>query len=144
MDSENRELDAYTPDRRRDSRAYIRDKDVAAAFDEQLDPAGLETGTREMRKEEALEQGLDLDLVAGDADTSVVELIDANTVGQDVVGGAVQPPDQSSVDEIGHAVGLEYADGEPLEFNRKMRERDAAMKRWELDPASSDDWPRTI
>lgn len=144
MDSENRELETYTPDRRRDSRAYTSDPDVAAIFDETVDPAGLDTGSREMRKDEEMEQGLDIDLLAGDADTSVVELIDANTVGQDVVGGAVQSPDQSSVDDIGHAVGLEYADNEPLALNRKMRARDAALKRWELNPKSSEDWPREI
>lgn len=144
MDSENRELDAYTPDRRRDSRAYTDDADVAAVFDAQLDPPGLDTGSREMRKEEALEQGLDRDLMAGDAEVSFVDMTDANTVGQEVVGGAFQPPDQSSIDELARAVGIEYRDDEPLEFMRKIKERDAALNRWELDPASSEDWPRDI
>jgi hypothetical protein len=146
MDKRDRnELDNFTPDRRHDSRAYTDDRDVADTFDESLDRAGVETGSREMLKEESLEQGLDLRMAAGDIDqaTRFVELTDASTVGQEAVGGAQQPPDQSSVDDIGREVGIEYQDNEPLEVNRKIRERDLT-ERWELNPASSDDWPRQI
>ncbi|NDD27858.1 MAG: hypothetical protein EB084_06300 [Proteobacteria bacterium] len=140
----DRELDLYTADVRPDSRAYTTDPQVAAAFDGTLDPPGRIDGARDMRRDEALEQGLDLDLVAGDAETSFVDLVDANTVGQGGVSGAWQLTDPVTVDEIGRAIGIEYRDDEPLQSNRKMRQRDAAFRRWELDPASSDDWPHEV
>ena len=47
-------------------------------------------------------------------------------------------PDQDVVDEIGKALGVEYADDEELQGGDEIIERD--RKRWELDPASSDDF----
>lgn len=44
----------------------------------------------------------------------------------------------SVFDDIGEALGLTYRDGEELRVGRKEAERDE--HRWELDPASSDDW----
>lgn len=137
-------LDTYVSDRRRDSLAYTDDADVAETFDDLAHPAGLDAGSREMCREERFEQGLDRDLLAGDADASLVDVIDASVVGQEGVGSALQPVDTSSVDEIAHAIGIEYRDNEPLESNRKMRARDGAIHRWELDPESSEDWPRDV
>jgi hypothetical protein len=42
------------------------------------------------------------------------------------------------VSEIGHAIGLTYEDDEPLRAGDKEEERDE--HRWELDPASADDY----
>jgi hypothetical protein len=42
------------------------------------------------------------------------------------------------VDDIGRAVGVEYQDNEELKGEAKIAKRD--RNRWELDPASSDDW----
>jgi len=39
---------------------------------------------------------------------------------------------------IGRAIGVTYADGEELKTGEKGERRD--KHRWELDPASSDDW----
>lgn len=68
--------------------------------------------------------------------------IDADWAGADVgdetVGGSAPTPDQDVVDELGEAVGLTYEDNEPLHSTEKVEERD--RKRWELDPASSDDY----
>jgi hypothetical protein len=47
-------------------------------------------------------------------------------------------PDQDVVDEIGQAMGVSYADEEELKVGEKERSRD--KRRWELDPASSDDY----
>ena len=47
-------------------------------------------------------------------------------------------PDQGVVEEIGEAMGITYAADEPLKVGEKERSRD--KKRWELDPASSDDY----
>jgi hypothetical protein len=47
-------------------------------------------------------------------------------------------PDQNVVEEIGQAMGVTYQDNEELKVGDKERDRD--RKRWELDPASSDDY----
>ncbi len=68
--------------------------------------------------------------------------IDADWAGADVgdetVGGSSPTPDQDVVDELGEAVGLTYEDNEPLHTTEKVEERD--RHRWELDPASSEDY----
>jgi hypothetical protein len=68
--------------------------------------------------------------------------IDADWAGADVgdetVGGSAPTPDQDVVDELGEAVGLTYEDNEPLHSTEKVEERD--RHRWELDPASSEDY----
>ena len=53
-------------------------------------------------------------------------------------GGDNPTPDQDIVDDIGRAVGVQYQDNEELKGEKKLLERD--KHRWELDPASSDDW----
>jgi len=62
----------------------------------------------------------------------------AYSVGDEAPGGDNPTPDQDIVDEIGRAVGLEYQDNEELKGEKKIIERD--RHRWELDPASADDW----
>jgi hypothetical protein len=62
----------------------------------------------------------------------------AYSVGDEAPGGDNPTPDQDIVDDIGRAVGVEYQDNEELKGARKISDRD--RHRWELDPASSDDW----
>lgn len=45
-------------------------------------------------------------------------------------------------DEMGWAEGLDYQDGEPLRVGEKERERD--QHRWELDPASAEDYSERL
>ena len=47
-------------------------------------------------------------------------------------------PGADVVEEIGEAAGVTYRDDEPLRVGEKELQRDA--HRWELDPASSDDY----
>ena len=47
-------------------------------------------------------------------------------------------PDQDRVDDIGKALGVDYEDNEELKASDKITERD--KHRWELDPASSEDY----
>jgi hypothetical protein len=42
------------------------------------------------------------------------------------------------VDDIGRALGVEYNDAEELRSTDKVEDRD--KHRWELDPASSEDY----
>ena len=62
----------------------------------------------------------------------------AETVGDEAPGGDNPTPDQDVVDNIGKALGVEYDDDEELQGGDEITERD--RKRWELDPASSDDF----
>lgn len=59
-------------------------------------------------------------------------------IGDETVGGSAPTPDQAVVDELGQALGLTYADDEPLRCGSKVNARD--RNRWELDPASSEDY----
>ena len=77
----------------------------------------------------------DARLTGGDVDADVQS---AYLVGDEAPGGDNPTPDQDIVDEIGAAVGLEYQDTEELGAERKLEERD--RHRWELDPASADDY----
>jgi hypothetical protein len=74
-------------------------------------------------------------LTAGDVDA---DWESAYSVGDEAPGGDNPTPDQDIVDEIGKAVGIEYQDNEELKGADKVEKRD--RNRWELDPASSEDW----
>src|SRR5579864_625612 len=58
--------------------------------------------------------------------------------GDDAPGGDNPTPDQEVVDDIGKALGVEYNDNEELKSGDKVTDRD--KHRWELDPASSEDY----
>jgi hypothetical protein len=58
--------------------------------------------------------------------------------GDEAPGGDNPTPDQDRVDDIGRSIGLQYADNEELRSGEKVEDRD--KHRWELDPASSEDY----
>lgn len=74
-------------------------------------------------------------LAAGDLDARWQE---AEAVGDETAGASNPTPDQEVVDEIGKAIGITYGDEEELRVGGKEAERD--QHRWELDPASSEDY----
>jgi hypothetical protein len=74
-------------------------------------------------------------IAGGDID---VDVEDAYFTGEEAPGGDNPTPDQDIVDDIGKALGVEYADNEELKAADKVTERD--KHRWELDPASSEDY----
>ena len=74
-------------------------------------------------------------ITAGDLDANWAN---AQFSGDETAVGSSPTPDQGVVDEIGTAMGIQYADGEELKVGEKEEERD--RHRWELDPASSDDY----
>ena len=75
------------------------------------------------------------DLTAGDPD---VDSEDAFFTGEEAPGGDNTTPDQDVVDDIGKALGVQYDDNEELKASDKITERD--KHRWEMDPASSEDY----
>jgi hypothetical protein len=74
-------------------------------------------------------------LTAGDVDA---DWASANHTGDEAPGGDNPTPDQDVVEEIGQALGIHYDDGEELKGADKISQRD--QHRWELDPASSEDY----
>lgn len=74
-------------------------------------------------------------LTAGDVDA---DWESAESSGEEAPGGDNPTPDQDVVDEIGHALGLDYDEDEELDTEGKLTERDD--HRWELDPESSEDF----
>ena len=74
-------------------------------------------------------------LSAGDVDAQW-EM--AESVGDETACGSCSTPDQNNVEAIGEAIGLIYREDEELKLVDKERMRD--VHRWELDPASSDDY----
>jgi hypothetical protein len=93
------------------------------------------SGRRQMR--ERLDQHHETSpaLTAGDVDA---DWESAATVGDEAPGGDNPTPDQDIVDDIGKAVGVQYEDNEELKGEEKITKRD--KHRWELDPASSEDY----
>jgi len=65
-------------------------------------------------------------LTAGDVDA---DMESAYFTGDETPGGDNPTPDQNDVDEIGHAVGIEYQDNEELKSTDKIDERD--KHRWD-------------
>lgn len=74
-------------------------------------------------------------MTGGDVDA---DWEDAYAVGDEAPGGDNPTPDQDVVDDIGRALGVEYQDNEELKGADKIADRD--KKRWELDPASAEDY----
>ena len=72
-------------------------------------------------------------LSAGDLDAGQ----DTGSSGEKTVGGSNPIPDQDNIDELGEAAGLTFQDSEQIR-GEKIFERDT--DRWELNPASSEDY----
>jgi uncharacterized protein DUF6335 len=93
------------------------------------------TGRAELA--EALREHNDMTpaITAGDVDANWEQ---AYFTGDEAPGGDNPTPDQDVVEDIGKAVGLEYEDNEELKSTEKVDRRD--KHRWELDPASAEDY----
>jgi hypothetical protein len=63
----------------------------------------------------------------------------AESVGDEAVGGHAPTPDQSVVDELGHAIGFDEKEGELHSLEERVAGRD--HNRWELDRRSADNEP---
>ncbi|MFB2972793.1 DUF6335 family protein [Aerosakkonema sp. BLCC-F183] len=74
-------------------------------------------------------------LSGGDVDAAWEQ---ADSTGEEAVGGTAATPDQNIVDQLGAAVGLDIDDMAFLHTVEIIEERDD--RRWELDPTSSEDY----
>jgi hypothetical protein len=114
---------------------HVPDPEIAEVFESDQQGHGARSGAQEMIREIQEQHGFDRDLLAGDPDANIE---DATFVGEEAPGGGHAVPDQAQVDDIGEAVGLQYQDNEPLHTTEKVEDRD--RHRWELDPASAEDY----
>ncbi len=80
-------------------------------------------------------QGTNPALSGGDVDA---RWEDAESGGDETVGGSTATPGQNVLDQIGEATGVTYGDAEQLQPGEQQERRD--KNRWELDPASSEDY----
>jgi len=80
-------------------------------------------------------RGMAQAITGGDAD---VDVENAYFTGDEAPGGDNPAPDEEVVDDIGKALGVQYEDNEELKSSDKIIERD--RHRWEMDPASSEDY----
>ena len=93
------------------------------------------TGRAEMREAREEHHETSPVLTGGDVDA---DWQDAYAVGDEAPGGDNPTPDQDRVEDIGRALGVQYQDNEELRASDKIKDRD--RHRWELDPASSEDY----
>jgi Family of unknown function (DUF6335) len=106
-----------------------------SSLDLERAPSAARSGRAEMREARREHNETSPVLTGGDVDA---KWEDAYAVGDEAPGGDNPTPDQDRVDDIGKALGIEYQDNEELRASDKVAERD--KKRWELDPASSEDY----
>lgn len=108
---------------------------VPSSLDLDRSPSAARSGRREMREQRLEHTETSPVLTGGDVDA---DWQDAYAVGDEAPGGDNPTPDQDRVDDIGKALGVQYQDNEELRSSDKIAERD--RHRWELDPASSEDY----
>jgi hypothetical protein len=97
--------------------------------------SAAKTGRAELNQRLSKNTSASPALTAGDVDA---DWQSAETVGDEAPGGDNPTPDQDVVDDIGRALGVEYEDDEELQGGAEIKERD--RHRWELDPASKDEF----
>ena len=93
------------------------------------------TGRAEIAESLDEHRGMAQAITGGDAD---VDVENAYFTGDEAPGGDNPAPDEEVVDDIGKALGIQYEDNEELKASDKIIERD--RHRWEMDPASSEDY----
>src|SRR5262245_16406146 len=101
-----------------------------------LHPSAARTGRSALNQAKREHTQTSPQMTGGDVDADGE---DAYAIGDEAPGGDNPTPDQDRVDDIGRALGIEYADNEELKASDKIAERD--KHRWELDPASAEDYP---
>jgi hypothetical protein len=128
---------APTLDRAR--RRMDEDEDIVPTPPSSLDldrsASAARTGRAELRDRLNEHTSTGPELTGGDVDADWEA---AEATGDEAPGGDNMTPDQDVVDEIGKALGVEYDDDEELRGGEEIVERD--KKRWELDPASKEDF----
>lgn len=126
------------PARLQRERRRLPEAEEEESFTEARDDSRMMSAARaghdELRSEIRKHTASSPTMTAGDVDA---KWQDAYALGDEAPGGDNMTPDQDRVDDIGKALGIEYADDEELLGGEELTERDE--HRWELDPASKDE-----
>jgi len=117
------------------ARRTLDERGVPSSLDMVRQGSSVRTGRAEIEEKLVEHRGMGESIKGGDVD---VDVEDAYFTGDEAPGGDNPTPDQDIVDDIGKALGVQYQDNEELRPNDKVEERD--KHRWELDPASSEDY----
>jgi len=106
-------------------------------IDDRIEPPipDIAAGSAKLRHELRDNPGNDPVVTGGDPD---VRWESAQFNGDESPVSSMPSPEANDIEAIGRSMGVSYQDSEELKAGDKERDRD--KKRWELDPASSDDW----
>ena len=106
-------------------------------IDDRIEPPvpDVRAGSEKLAERLRENPGLDPTLSGGDVDA---QWESAQFSGDESAVSSMTTPEQNEVDDIGRAMGVTYQDNEELKAGEKEHDRD--KNRWELDPASSDDY----
>lgn len=108
---------------------------IPSSLDLNRSPSAARSGRADMNDRLSKNTSASPALTSGDIDA---DWESAAAVGDEAPGGDNPTPDQDVVDDIGRALGVEYADDEELQGGDEIADRD--RHRWELDPSSKDDF----
>jgi hypothetical protein len=110
-------------------------------IDDRIEPTipNVAAGSAKLAERIRNNPNTDPTLSGGDIDA---QLEMAESQGDEAVAGDSPTPGQNNVEEMGQAMGVTYQDNEELKAGEKERDRD--KHRWELDPASSDDYEERV
>jgi Family of unknown function (DUF6335) len=106
-----------------------------SSLDLDRQPSAARSGRAEIAESLMDHETMTPAITGGDVDASIEN---AYFSGDEAPGGDNPSPDQDIVDNIGKALGVQYEDNEELKGADKVVERD--RHRWELDPASAEDY----
>jgi hypothetical protein len=106
-------------------------------IDDRIEPPvpDVAAGSRKLAERLKNDPLADPTITGGDVDA---QWESAQFSGDESAVSSMPTPDQNVVDDIGKAMGVTYQDNEELKAGEKEEERD--RNRWELDPASSEDY----
>jgi len=106
-------------------------------IDDRIEPdiPDVSAGSRKLAERLRDDSLADPTITGGDVDA---QWEGAQFSGDESPVSSMPTPEQNDVDNLGRAMGVTYNDNEELKAGEKERSRD--KKRWELDPASSEDY----
>jgi hypothetical protein len=106
-------------------------------LDDRIEPPipDVSAGSRKLAERLRNDPLADPTVTGGDLDA---QWESAQFSGDESAVSSMTTPEQNDTGDIGRSMGINYADDEELKAGEKERERD--RHRWELDPASSEDY----
>lgn len=110
-------------------------------IDDRIEPPvpDVSAGSHQLAERLRENNGVDPSLSGGDIDA---QWDMAESQGDEAATGSQSTPGQNDTEETAAAMGISYADDETLKVGEKERNRDE--HRWELDPASSEDYQERL